>query len=383
MASAPDSSQGPRFPFLRSTRRSLALVGALWVGLAAHGFAGRAAVGAVGGEPPLEATGESALPRRLSQTGLYHAGNTSELDPRVLVYTPQYPLWSDGASKRRYVRLPEGMAVEASDPDRWQFPVGTRFWKEFAFGRRVETRYMERRGDGSWAYATYVWDAAGSDAELAPERGLKRAFSLASGVGYDIPSRIDCSACHEGRPGGVLGFNALQLSPDPDPLAVHREPPLPGAVDLAELERRGAVQGLPAVLLAAPPRIAARSATERAALGYLYGNCSSCHNAAGPLAPLGLDFDQSVGASASLSRAGVTSVGQPSRFLLPGAEHSLRIAPGRPEASTLSFRMGSRGPTTQMPPFGTRLVDEAGLALIERWITEDLSDPLIKESTSP
>ena len=34
----------------------------------------------------------------------------------------------------------------------------------------------------------------------------------------------------------------------------------------------------------------------------------------------------------------------------------------------LAWRMRSRNPNTQMPPLGTAIVDEEGLALIERWI---------------
>lgn len=314
-----------------------------------------------------------SLPERLSQTGLYRDGTAGPLAPGVFTYTPQYPLWSDGASKRRYVRLPEGSAIDASDPDHFQLPVGTRLWKEFSLGRRVETRYMERQADGSWAFATYAWDDAGKDAVLVPERGRKRALSLPSGEPYDLPSRIDCAACHEGRPGRVLGMNAVQLSPDRDPLAPHAEPAQPGDLDLAELVRRGLVRGLPQALVDTPPRVAAASATERAALGYLFGNCSSCHNGEGPLANLGLDLDLPLSARPA-SRARATNVERPSRYLLPGAEHSLRIAPGRPEASTLAYRMRSRAPTAQMPPFGTHLVDEVGLALIERWIRQDLSN---------
>lgn len=77
------------------------------------------------------------------------------------------------ADKRRWLRLPAGTAIDASDPDAWQFPPGTRLWKEFAHaGRRVETRYIERRADGRWRYAAYVRSADGSDATLAPAAGI-------------------------------------------------------------------------------------------------------------------------------------------------------------------------------------------------------------------
>jgi hypothetical protein len=137
------------------------------------------------------------LPGRLSDTGLYVEGSISRVQPHVLAFTPQYPLWSDAATKRRWVRLPPGTAIDASEPDAWKFPRGTRIWKEFSHERRVETRYIERLADGTWRYATYVWTPDGSDALLAPERGSELML-VPTARAYRVPSRDDCRACHEG-----------------------------------------------------------------------------------------------------------------------------------------------------------------------------------------
>src|SRR6476661_7825652 len=83
------------------------------------------------------------LPERLSETGLYVAGSTTVVRDDNLAFAPQYPLWSDGTTKRRWIHLPAGTAIDASDPDAWEFPPGTRLWKEFSFGRPVETRLIE------------------------------------------------------------------------------------------------------------------------------------------------------------------------------------------------------------------------------------------------
>ena len=91
------------------------------------------------------------LPQHLRDTGLYVAGG--QIHPDVLPFSPQYPLWSDGTIKRRWIYLPPGAVVDASRVDAWQFPVGTRLWKEFGYDRRVETRYIERLADGSWRFA--------------------------------------------------------------------------------------------------------------------------------------------------------------------------------------------------------------------------------------
>jgi mono/diheme cytochrome c family protein len=313
--------------------------------------------------------GAGGPPQRLADTGLYADFATREVRAENLPYAPQYPLWSDGAAKRRWIHLPPGSAIDGSDPDAWVFPIGTRFWKEFSFGgQRVETRYMERRANGSWLMATYVW-TAGGDAVLAPERGIRAAARSESGVPFDIPSRSDCRACHDSGRNVVLGFGTLQLSPDRDPLAPNAEPPPPRAVDLADLLARELIVGLPAAFRATPPRIAARTPVERAALGYLHGNCAGCHNPHGPLASLGLSLAYPL-AAGEIAPALSTALEQPSHYRFPDA--AIRLVPGEPKRSVLFGRLASRDPLARMPPLGSHVADARALALIAAWIREDL-----------
>jgi hypothetical protein len=284
-------------------------------------------------------------------------------------------LWSDGASKRRWLSLPPGTAIDATNPNAWEFPRGTRLWKEFSQGgRRVETRFIERLTDGSWRFATYVWNDAGTDATLAPEQGI-RALPVAGAPGgrYAVPSRGDCLACHDGAPAPVLGLSALQMSPDRDPLAPHAESPRPDDVDLRVLVERGWLRNLPPALLAQAPRVAARNATERAVLGYLHGNCAHCHNAAegGAGVPVQLDLAYDVADPRTGSMRTLRALLGASRFKPHGATAAQVVAPGAADKSVLVQRLRSRDPRTQMPPLGTAIADDAALALIERWITID------------
>lgn len=181
----------------------------------------------------LAPAGALALPETLDETGFAEANATA--------FTPRYALWSDGSAKRRWLRLPPGTSIDKSNPDAWEFPRGTKAWKEFSRGgRRIETRYIERLADGSWRFAAYLWNEEGTRAVLAPAAGVPAAA---------IPSRADCLACHEGAPVPILGYSAVQL------------------------EAR----------LAEP------------ALGYLHANCGHCHNDSGPLAEVGLSLAQRAG----------------------------------------------------------------------------------------
>jgi mono/diheme cytochrome c family protein len=278
------------------------------------------------------------LPEHLRDTGLY--------DQRTLSFSPQYPLWSDGAHKRRWIYLPPGTAVDATRPDAWDFPAGTRLWKEFSLGGPVETRFIERLADGTWQYATYIWNEEGTDATLAPAEGIA---ALATRDGYSIPSQSDCRACHESAAVPVLGFSALQLSSDRDRLAPHADAQADS--DLDALVARGLIRNLPP--RAARPRIEASSPLERASLGYLHGNCGHCHNETETRVPVDLTLAQSVAGGS----AGSTRV---LRSLMNVRERLLA-------------RVSSRNPQKQMPPLGTRHIDVEALALIERWLSEKSS----------
>lgn len=268
-------------------------------------------------------------PATLAETGLYSDWSTQTISADLLPFSPQYPLWSDGATKQRWIYLPS--AIDARD---WTFPVGTRIWKQFAFGERVETRFMLLTA-GGWKYATYTWPAGNRASRHGDEVGSHR-----------VPSEGDCRACHSS---GVLGFSPLQLSVDRDPNAPHREA---RGVDLLGLALAGYVVHLDDIA----PRIPG-SPTQRAALGYLHGNCNGCHRAGGPLAGLELDLTP---AHALRTTAKVAARFAPEP----------RIAPGDAEHSLLVRRMSARKSVTQMPPIGTDVVDAEAVRLVADWIDQ-------------
>jgi hypothetical protein len=321
-------------------------------------------------------TPQAPPPARLSETGLFEPNSTT-VRAGLIRFSPQYPLWSDGTRKRRWIELPVGASIDAAQVDAWEFPAGTKLWKEFGYGRPIETRTIERLADGSWRFATYIWKADGSDALLAPDDGAVVAVADAPGGRYAVPGRADCIACHEGAPVPVLGFSALQLSPDRDPNAPHADPKRPGQADLRTLAASGRLRGLPPHLLTNPPRIDAATPTARAALGYLHGNCGHCHNAAGALTGLELLLAQQAQADArGAERTLASLLGHSSRFRPADGTAAQRIAAGGHGGSVLTYRMKTDNPLARMPPLGVRVVDTDGVALIERWIARDLQPAL-------
>jgi hypothetical protein len=309
-------------------------------------------------------TGDEAhAPERLRDTGLYSLGRS---------FSPQYPLWTDGAAKTRWVYLPPGSTIDASEDADWDFPVGTRFWKEFSFdGRKAETRMLWKASAERWVAVSYLWNEDGTDAVLAPEKGASTAVEVAPGKRHSIPSRDECLMCHGTSRTGPLGFNALQLSPDRDPNAIHGEPLVPGLVTLETLVDERLISPERADLVAAPPRIRASDPMTRSVLGYLSTNCGSCHNGRGEIAALGpiLKPRELLDDGDAVARR---LVGQATRWQVPGTpeDTSVVIDPDRPEKSAMLVRMHSRRPSSQMPPLGTLMRDDEAVGVIARWVAE-------------
>ena len=321
--------------------------------------------------------GKQWPPATLFETGLYSDPATRTVAQGIRPYSPQYPLWTDGATKLRWVSLPEGTAIDATNGDSWRFPVGTRFWKQFSFGgKAAETRYIEKTGEHSWIYAAYAWNEEQTAATLAPPNtGLKNYVEIAPGVRHNIPSVYDCKACHEGAVrDSILGYGALQLSSDRDPLAPHAEKAPANSLDLAALFREGRIKNAPGSWRTTPPAVVAYSPVGRAALGYLHGNCSYCHNESDPVSSVGMALNASVTAKTMDDEPAMrTAVGVRSKFQIRGIppDHSLRLAPGDLAHSAVIFRMKSRDGLSQMPPLGTKLVDKDAVALISAWLGEE------------
>jgi hypothetical protein len=322
------------------------------------------------------APGAPAAPAWLSQTGLYSDPVKLKIDPRNRTFSPQYPLWSDGATKRRWVRLPAGSKIDVADLGNWELPVGTRFWKEFSFnGTKVETRFLWRTAQDNWVFASYVWNASQTDAALASESGVPNIAEIVNGKRHSIPSVSECRSCHDAARTEVLGFTALQLSDDRDPNALHAEPLTGEMLTLKSLVDEDLLTPPRPELVAAPPRIDADSPITRAALGYLSTNCGSCHNDRGSIASLGLNLKYIVSDTPdalTCASALTTAVNKRGHWVVPEApEQSRIISPGHPEASALIRRIKSRWPVSQMPSIGTVVVDREAVNLLTSWIKDN------------
>ncbi len=310
----------------------------------------------------------AVLPGELRCTGLYADFEARELSCGVQAYTPTFVLWSDGAVKQRYVSLPEGSTIDVSEPDAFVYPVGTRFWKEFALEapmglRRAETRLLEK-SEAGWIYTTYVWSADQTTA-VQTNDGVPNLDE----TGHTVPSRVQCKECHAGRADYVLGWDALMLGDGATGL------------NLATLEQRGLLTwngqatGAPSPLSLTVPGEDA----DRAALGYLHANCGvSCHNGTSPALARETGFftrlDAGTLASVAATAVVTTGTGRPPSPNAPlgGLPEPdggfFDLVPANPEQSLLLARMKVRGIDAQMPRVATNVVNPAGVEAVEAWI---------------
>lgn len=298
------------------------------------------------------------MPRTLAETGLYSDFENEVIAGGVKPYEPQYKLWSDGATKRRWIYLPPGGQIDTSDPDFWVYPPGTKLWKEFTVdGVRVETRLIYKTGTSpeSWYMMAYAWNEAQTEA-TAEQFGKSNAL----GTNHDIPSQVECQKCHSPMPDRVLGFSALMLDHSGD------------GVTLDSLIADGRLTVLPPGA-ESPHYPIPGDATAQAALGYLHANCSGCHNEESSVfaekTQMRLRLSLVPGALASVEATPTyqTTVGVMPEF--DWQDLNAIIEAGNPDGSVLYSRMGYRGGNGQMPPICSDEADTAGRAKIAAWIT--------------
>ena len=150
-----------------------------------------------------------APPSTLECAGLYADFASKTLSRNAQAYAPAVPLWSDGATKERWIELPTGQKIDASDPNEWTFPIGTKLFKQFTYqGKRVETRMFQKTAANYWVHATYAWSAD----ETATTISYGGTVPVdADGGTWVIPTADDCDSCHRGRTDRILGFEQVSL----------------------------------------------------------------------------------------------------------------------------------------------------------------------------
>lgn len=304
-------------------------------------------------QPP---SGGGTVPTTLSATGCVNPGDAKQPASGMIPYAINAPFWSDGASKDRWMGLPDGAQITVQSNGDWDFPNRTVLMKNFSSGTRlIETRLFMRHPDGNWGGFTYEWNAQQTDATLVRGGALR---DIGNGQQWIFPSESQCIQCHTNAAGGSLGLETAQLNrtfaypqtgrtanelftlnhiamltpPITDPAA---QPAMPDPTDTA-----------------APLADRARA--------WLHTNCSQCHRPSPTPSTMDLRY------ATALSQTNACGVAPQSGDLGLGAAARL-IAPGS-AANSIIVNRANRRDANAMPPVGSNQIDAAGVDLLTQWI---------------
>jgi len=313
------------------------------------------------------------LPPTLTDTGAFQDVATLQPNAGIVPYDLNVPFWSDHARKSRWFSVPgTNQFVGFNSISNWTFPTGTVWIKHFeleltngvaASARRLETRFIVRNANGVHG-ATYRWDSP-TNATLVPEEGLNETFLVHDGGTvrtqvWHYPGRAECLACHTPAGGLALGFNTFQLNRDHD---------YDGTVtnQILALSQMGyftaPVTNVAGTLAYDQP--SNESATvEHRVRSYLGANCVQCHQ---PGATGRGYWDARL--TTPLLEAGIVN----GPLIDDNGDTNNRvIAPGSLERSMMFGRIAQLD-ARHMPPLATSELNQEAIALLARWITNDLA----------
>jgi hypothetical protein len=336
------------------------------------------------------------VPAKLSLTGLYENISTKArtVTSGITAYEVNTPLWTDGAHKERFITIPVGTKVVATDTDQYVYPNKTVFIKNFMTDTVVgdttsriivETRFLIVNPDSQIKITglSYRWRRDQTDADLInPDQGLREDITVKvsgqlRGKRWIFPKQNDCYGCHKGR--GVLGFITPQLNrPSKANASINQLQSFLTGNILSNNPLTGKTGvpfrwvGLTETGLTPPTGVA--SVQEWKVRSYFAANCSHCHGNHVTLEGAAHKFDfltanKNIIAYDSAIAEGPGYVGRPaySDPLFPQL-----VFKGYPESSYVMRRMMARGTKfgggAQMPPIATYQIDSAAVLAVKDWI---------------
>jgi uncharacterized repeat protein (TIGR03806 family) len=314
-------------------------------------------------------------PMLLSQTGCVNMTDPTKPAAGLVPYAVRSALWSDGATKERFMRVPDGAkihvldcAVDADackdpglggsgeDEGHFDMPVGTVLVKNFSIeGKHIETRLLMRRSSSAltgWKGFSYEWNDAQTDATLLPDNEMGKEKPVGSGSQvWHYPSRSQCLDCHTRYGGRSLGPSTQQLNSD----FAYAD----GTMNqLEKLKALGLFDAPPKKLEGYPDPFGTDATLEQRARSYIQTNCAICHRPGGEFSSIDMRF------TTPLADTKMCDAVERDTDKVP----PYRITPGKPAESTMSTRMHALD-MLRMPQIGSKVVDEQGTKLIDDWIT--------------
>lgn len=374
-------------------------------------------------EPTPKDRPASTFPRTLSASGLFRSVKGHVMQPALIPYSVNSPLWSDGAYKERWLGLPGAdSTIEFTRSRTWGLPDQTVLVKSFALEmeegnpqsrRWIETRFLTRQ-QGEWFGYSYAWNDEQTEGTLVGAAGTDREFTRRvpkskehpDGLHkqkWHYPSRSECMVCHSRAANYVLGLNEVQMNREHDyggvrdnqlrvlehlgvlrvkafeemKNSLREEAEKKGLSDKeikAYVEKQTTTRGqrgpvVSSLLAFAPANYRAladpydpKQVVMARARSYLHANCAQCHVEAG-----GGNAQMELGFQTKLEKMRLLDV-KPVHHTF-GLTDARLVAPGHPERSVLLHRLSHRD-AGYMPPLATSEVDREAVKMLHDWIKQ-------------
>ncbi|MCX7548110.1 hypothetical protein OS188_09110 [Xanthomarina sp. F1114] len=295
---------------------------------------------------------------------------------QIVPYDLNSPLFTDYASKKRFIVFPEGTAANyVSDESYLDFPEGTTLIKNFYYTNKelktstsdiiLETRLLIKNS-GKWITLPYIWNEEqteaylyilGKDMDLVLEPTTERTKQIR--FSYSVPNINMCKNCH------VKDKDLVPLGPTPRQL--HREQMLEGTSQnqLAYLLENNMLHNLPTLseVEKLPNYSDVSESINNRARAYLDVNCAHCHQDGGSAKTSGLHLMYQ---EQDLYKLGVNK--PPVAAGKGSGDLAYDVVVGKPEESILLYRMKHVEPDIVMPEIGKNLVHTEGVELVDAWI---------------
>lgn len=302
----------------------------------------------------------------------FFEGEMKDLEPvyGVLPYDLISPLFSDYASKKRFIWMPNNVsATYVNDFSVLNFPVGTMLIKNFYYDKVLpegnvkilETRLQIRKEEG-WVFANYKWNEEQTQATYDLNGSYVPFDFIAEdtqkSVNYFIPSGAQCLTCHKsendiGTPIGVKPQNLNRMMTYPN-----------GTMNQLEkwVEMGYLADGYPTNIDTVVDWEDGTQPLEMRVRSYLDINCAHCHsdNRHCDYRPVRFAFHE----SSNITNLGVCV--QAHEIFDPSLTYI--VNPGNAERSIMAVRLNSVAQELRMPLLGRTLKHEEGVELIETWI---------------
>ncbi len=324
------------------------------------------------------------VPQLLSQTGAF--SDTANLipHPNLIPFRPNSQLWSDRATKARWISLPADTQVDWHATEDWNYPQGTVAVKHFELPlsdqnpnqtKRLETRLIVTQADGRIYGVTYRWRADNSDAELLTDAEQENIVIQGSNGAWtqtwSYPSPGQCLECHNVSSAQLLGLSTRQLN------GLYNYPGHGLENQLEHWNNRNLFSpGFSNTQVPFFDRTVAIDDTsaslEDRVKSYLDTNCASCHGTGQGGSQWDARFNTPL---AQMGMIDTPTTGIRNYFNYYGIAHAQVIASGHPEESILFIRDRSVDPDDRMPPLGRALEHTEYIHVLGAWITSVSQGP--------